>query len=68
MSEKVITQTVKEFEIALRQMAIDRRTVHAFDVGTAPDGKMWSLLVIFGARQDVDLLARFLEKRSGVTP
>lgn len=50
MTETVIQYAVKEFELALRMMAERKAIVHAFDLGTAPDGVLYSILIAIGPK------------------
>lgn len=56
ISEEVVKLAVVRFEEALRLMVENRHCVHAFDVGKAPDGEMWSCLIIVAPQRQVDMM------------
>jgi hypothetical protein len=52
-SEQFIQRTVKEFEVALRQMIDNNHCVHLFTIGVK-DGVEYGLLVVTGTRTSLD--------------
>ena len=54
ISEAVIKMAVREFETGLRMMVRDNTGLHAFDLGKAKDGTMYSVLITIAPQFVID--------------